>query len=313
MSVRANRVLALAPPATGHTVRPSRHDRLVRLAYRLGWRIAARLPRWLVRTAIRAASRVVLRRNGRHIRNLRRNLTVATGGPVGEDLMRAAVASYLRTFYEVLALPAWSPQQIQPMVVLVNEEIVRTALAGPGAVLAIAHSGNWDLAGAWACLNELPVTTVAEQLPDAEFADFLAFRQGLGMQVLSHRDPAVIPELTRAVRAHRLICLLADRDLSGAGLPVTWRGQPITMPVGPALLARRTGASLIPMVCRYTATGMTVKLCRPVPHRSGPDGLRAMTQDVADMLAEEIARQPEDWHMMQRFFPDPDVSESRAG
>jgi lauroyl/myristoyl acyltransferase len=300
-------------PATVPAVKASRHDRLVRTAYRLGWRFAAGLPSWLVRGVIRVASRVVLRRNGRHIQNLRRNLTVATGAEVGEDLMRAAVASYLRTFYEVLALPAWSPQQIQPKVVLINEDIVRTAIAGPGAVLAIAHSGNWDLAGAWACLNELPVTTVAEQLPDAEFADFLAFREGLGMQVLSHRDPAVIPELTRAVRAHRLVCLLADRDLSGSGLAVTWRGQPITMPAGPALLARRTGASLIPMVCQFTETGMMVKLCPPVAHRTGPDGLRAMTQDVADTLAEEIARQPEDWHMMQRFFPAPDVSGRRAG
>jgi len=171
----------------------SRHDRLVRFGYRLGWRFAARLPMWVVRAVIRLASRIVLHRNGRHIQNLRNNLSVATGAEVGDELMRAAVASYLRTFYEVLALPAWSPQQIQPKVILVNEHIVRTAIAGPGAVLAIAHSGNWDLAGAWACLNELPVTTVAERLPDAEYADFLAFREGLGMQVLSHRDPAVIP------------------------------------------------------------------------------------------------------------------------
>jgi lauroyl/myristoyl acyltransferase len=303
----------LAPATHPRAVKASRHDRLVRLAYRVGWRFAARLPSRLVRRVIRVASRVVLRRDGRHIQNLRRNLSVATGGEVGDDLMRAAVASYLRTLYEVLALPGWSPQQIQPMVVLINEDTVRTAIAGPGAVLAIAHSGNWDLAGAWACLNELPVTTVAERLTDAEFADFMAFRERLGMQVLSHRDPGVIPELTRAVRAHRLVCLLADRDLSGSGIPVTWRGQPITMPAGPALLARRTGATLIPMVCQFTETGMTVKLCPPVPHRSGPDGLRAMTQDIADTLAAEIARQPEDWHMMQRFFADPGLPGPRAG
>src|SRR6478672_2682899 len=105
-------VPALVPTTQRPVAKASRHDRLDRL----GWRFAARLPMWVVRAVIRLASRIVLHRNGRHIQNLRNNLSVATGAEVGDELMRAAVASYLRTFYEVLALPAWSPQQIQPKV-----------------------------------------------------------------------------------------------------------------------------------------------------------------------------------------------------
>ena len=43
----------------------------------------------------------------------------------------------------------------------------------------------------------------------------------------------------------------------------------------------------------------------------GRSGLTAMTQQVADFFAAEIARQPEDWHMLQRFFPD-DASEHES-
>ena len=41
----------------------------------------------------------------------------------------------------------------------------------------------------------------------------------------------------------------------------------------------------------------------PVAHRPGRSGLVAMTQDVADFFTSTIAEQPEDWHLMQPFFP----------
>ena len=288
------------PPARREQLR----DRLLRGVYRVGWRVAPRLPNWLVSLIISAGSWVALLRNGVHVRTLRQNLAHTTGAPVGDDLLRAGLKSYLRTFYEVLALPGWSEAEIRRRVSAVNEPLVRAAHAGSGAVVALPHSGNWDLAGAWACVTGMPVTTVVEQLPPAEFAAFLRFREGLGMQVLSHRDPEVLAALIDAVHRRRVVCLLADRDLSGTGVPVSWQGQRVTIPAGPAILARRTGAALLPAVCQYTRRGMAIVLGKEILSRPGRDGLVAMMQDVADFFAETIARQPEDWHMMQPFFVD---------
>ena len=53
------------------------------------------------------------------------------------------------------------------------------------------------------------------------------------MEVLSHRDPDSLDRLVEAVGRGRVICLIADRDLGQAGVPVRWRGVPITMPAGP--------------------------------------------------------------------------------
>jgi KDO2-lipid IV(A) lauroyltransferase len=253
---------------------------------------------------ISGTSWVALRLDGVHVRMLRRNLARATGERVGKDLMRAALKSYLRGFYEVLALPAWSHEEIRRRVCAVNEQAVREAYAGPGAVVALPHSGNWDLAGAWACVTGMPVTTVVEQLPPEEFAAFLAFREGLGMQVLSQRDPDVLSALIEAIHRRRVVCLLADRDLARTGVPVTWRGEHITMPAGPALLARRTGATLLPAVCQFSERGMAIVIGNKITPRPGREGLVAMMQEVADFFAETIAKQPEDWHMMQPFFAD---------
>jgi KDO2-lipid IV(A) lauroyltransferase len=236
------------------------------------------------------------------VQTLRANLSAATGTTASPALVRAGLASYLRNFYEVLALPGWPPSRVLDVVSTTGEETLREAFATRGAVVALPHSANWDLAGAWACRTGMPVTTVAEQLGDPEFRAFVAFRESLGMAVLSHTDPATLPALIEAARRRRLVCLVADRDLAGTGVPVSWAGHRITMPGGPALVARRSGAALIPAVCSYTATGMHISFGAAIEERPGRTGLAAMTQDVADFFAAEIARHPEDWHMMQPFF-----------
>lgn len=291
-----------SPPDGSARRAGSARDRLLRALFRVGWRHAHRVPRPVVDAGVGVAARVAVRRPGRYVATLRHNLALTTGRPVDDRLLRAAVASHLRNVYEMLALPGWAPETVLRRIETVNEAGLRAAYASTGAVAALPHSGNWDLAGAYAQLTAMPVTTVAEQLPGPDFAAFLAFREGLGMQVLSHRDPAVIGELIGAVRAGRLVCLLGDRDLAGSGLAVSWAGQRVTMPAGPALVARRTGAALVPVVCQFTPAGMRIVFGDPVAHRPGRDGLVAMTQDVADFFARTIAEQPEDWHMLQPFF-----------
>ncbi len=275
---------------------------LLRAAYGLGWHLGPRLgPRthWLL---ARTAARLAVRRPGVHVEQFRANLTAATGAPVTDDVVRAGVESYLRNMLEVFALPGWSHADVRRRVVTVNEDVLRTAFAGPGAVVALPHSGNWDLAGAWACATGMPVTTVAEALTGPELTTFTRFRRGLGMEVLVHTDRDAIPALAGAIRSGRLVCLMADRDLVGSGLPVSWAGRPVTLPAGPALVARRTGATLIPAVCQFTATGMRIVFGAAVPAQPGRVGLTAMTQQVADFFAARIAEQPEDWHLMQPFF-----------
>ena len=282
---------------------PERGDRLVRAVYRVGWAGAGRIPRPLVRPIFAAVSRWVVWRDRRPVRRLRHNLSVATGWPVDDDLARAAMRSYLRAFHEVLALPHMPAARIAAEVHVHDEARLRTEHARRGVVVALPHSGNWDLAGAWACGAGLPVTSVAERLGDADYAAFVAFREQLGMEVLSHRDTDTLRQLIEAVGRGRVVCLIADRDLNQAGVEVSWRGVGITMPAGPALVARRSGAALIPAVCRYVGPEMHITLGPVIEAESGPSGLTAMTQQVADFFAEQIARQPEDWHMLQPFFP----------
>ena len=101
-----------------------------------------------------------------------------------------------------------------------------------------------------------------------------------------------------------LVCLLADRDLSRTSVEVELCGARARMPRGPALLARRTGAPLVPVTLHYVGDEMTITFHPPVPHADGDAGLVAMMQGVADAFTAGLREHPQDWHMMQKVFAD---------
>jgi KDO2-lipid IV(A) lauroyltransferase len=165
---------------------------------------------------------------------------------------------------------------------------------------------NWDWAGAWACATGMPLATVAERLrPERLYDEFVAYRATLGMRILplTGGDPAV-PQLEEWLRGGGLVCLLADRDLSRTSVEVELCGQPARMPRGPALLARRTGAPLVPVTLHYAGPDLTLTFHPPVPAADGDEGLVRMMQGVADAFTSAFRAHPRDWHMMQRVFVD---------
>jgi KDO2-lipid IV(A) lauroyltransferase len=72
------------------------------------------------------------------------------------------------------------------------------------------------------------------------------------------------------------------------------------MPAGPATLALRTGATLIPVTLSYLEDGWQIVFHPEVP----PSDISTMTQAVADAFALGIAAHAADWHMLQRLWLD---------
>jgi KDO2-lipid IV(A) lauroyltransferase len=174
--------------------------------------------------------------------------------------------------------------------------------AGRGTVLALPHSGNWDAAGAWCTATGVPFTTVAERLqPESLYDRFVAFRESLGMEVLpltGGRPPFEV--LVDRLLAGGTLCLLADRDLSARGVDVRFFGAAARMPAGPAALALRTGATLLPVTLSFLPDGWRIVFHPEVRHTD----VATMTQDLADAFAAGIAGAPADWHMLQRLWLD---------
>jgi KDO2-lipid IV(A) lauroyltransferase len=179
---------------------------------------------------------------------------------------------------------------------------------GKGVVMALPHSGNWDASGIWLVHHSGPFTTVAERLkPESVFDRFVAYRESLGMEVIAltgHQTPPT-QVLAERLRANRVVCLLADRDLSRNGIKVDFFGEQTRMPAGPALLAALTGASLHVVHSYFVGDdgwGHSISAPLELPDGSLREKAEAGTQLIADMFAERIAQRPADWHMLQRLW-----------
>ncbi len=289
-------------------------------AYRAGWYLVRRMPGRLAYRTFDLIADVAWRRGGAGVRRLRSNYARVRPelGPEALDaLVREGMRSYLRYWCDAFRLPDVGVDQLVQTHRTEGDGPVREQLAtGRGAIMFLGHLGNWDTGGAWSTTQLAPVTTVAERLrPEELFAQFLAFRESLGMRIIPLTGGNdVFRELLSALRGGALVALLADRDLTQGGVEVDLCGLPARMAVGPAALAVSTGAALHPVSVLYEpATGrpggrrprvvIRVHDRVPVP-ASGTtrEKVQQMTQACADALSGTIRERTQDWHMMQRVF-----------
>ncbi len=288
-------------------------DWLAKTGYRLGWKVICRVPESWARFAFSAVTEIAWRRQGHGVQVLEGNLLRVLGpGTSGKELRaasRAAMQSYGRYWMEVFRLPTFSQERILQM--QVNPEAnhaLDMVKGGRGVIFALPHMGNWELAGAWVVASGVKFTTVAERLkPEAVFDMFLAFREGLGMDVLPLTGgPNSFGVLAQRLRAgHQMVCLLCDRDLTESGVEVDFFGEKARMAAGPAALAVQTGASLRAVSLWFTEDGWAADVSAEIP--VPPEGDRraktaAMTQELARAFEKGITEHPDDWHMLQRVF-----------
>lgn len=302
----------------------SAQDRLTDSLYGLGWGVVKKLPEPVAVRLGRSIADLAWKQRGKGVQRLESNYARVVPDASPErlaELSRAGMRSYLRYWMESFRLPAWSTERIKGGFDPEDVHHLTDALASDkGLILALPHMANWDLAGAWVTTKlETPFTTVAERLePETLYDRFVAYREGLGMEVLPHSGGTAFGTLARRLRDGGLICLVAERDLSASGVEVKFFGEATRMPAGPALLAQQTGALLLPVTLWYDDSPVMRGRVHP-PIDVPETGTRAektsvMTQALADAFATGIADHPEDWHMLQRLWlKDLDPARSPTG
>lgn len=282
------------------------------VAYRASAAVARRLPVPVASATARALGGAATQAMGERRGLVERNLQRAYGRTLtGADLrkaVRATFSSYARYWAESFRLPALSPEILDDGMDLEGYEHLDRALrSGTGTLMALPHLGGWEWAAFWLTqVMEKEVTAVVEALEPPELFDwFVEFRESLGMHVVP-LGPKAGTTVSAAVRRGDIIALLCDRDLQGGGPEVEFFGERTTLPGGPATLALRTGAPILPTAIYFSGDRHLARVLPPLDTaRRGKlrEDVARITQDLAHALEDLIRAAPEQWHLMQPNWP----------
>lgn len=283
-------------------------DYLSYLGLRIGVGLVGAMPGGLVRRLGRAFGAVwaVVDRKRRAMarRHAARVVPDGDADRISGEMMR----SYGRYFAEAL----WArSRRVEGMLadteVIGLERILAARDAGTGMIYALPHMGNWEAAAPVAVSQGVPVVAVAEVLPNRRITDwFTRMRAEFGIEiVLATGRVEVMRRLEEAIAANKAVALLSDRDLKGRGVEVEFFGEKTTLPPGPATLAVRTGAPLLPVGCYFTERGYRVVIGEAIPVPSGDrtEQVASMTQTLATRLESIISEAPQQWHLVQPNWP----------
>ena len=190
------------------------------------------------------------------------------------------------------------------MVAVEGEEHLARALAkGKGVVALSAHLGNFAMIGARVAAAGYPFSVVVKQPRDSRLANLIdEYRARVGIKTISARPRReTARRILRALRQNEIVLLIAD-EFKSAGVRVEFFGRSALAPRGPATLALRTGAAVVPMfVTRGEKDQLTLRI--------GPEIDLARTenpqQDVGTNTAlftrhleEMIRRYPDQWNWL---------------
>ena len=249
-----------------------------------------------------------------------RHLERVNGEAVGvadrERQIRQAFTSYARYWLESCRATGASAAELDARMSCEGFEHLDTALAGGrGVILALPHLGSWDFGGAWMASIGMPLMAVVEPVEPPELLEwFVARRKELGLDIVA-LGPGAAGPVSRRLREGGIVALISDRDLTGRGVEVEFFGERTRIPAGPATLAIRTGAALVPAAVYLEDHGRNRGVVLPPVPVERTGSLRAdvarISQTLVHRLEDLIRRAPEQWHLFQPNWPsDPGYASS---
>jgi len=227
-------------------------------------------------------------------------LELDAGSPEVARVARRAFENYGRMLADFVLMGSMEPAEIESQNTYDGREHIDKALAaGRGAIMAVPHMGSWDVAGSLAGVLGYPIHAVAAGFPGSLEEAVVATRQRFGLKVIPLGRSAV-RQLMTALKSNALIALLCDLP-HGPGIEVEFFGRPAIVPGGPAALALKTGARLMP-ACQWRVGPGRYHVHMDPALDLGEDDVRGVMQRVVRRFEDFIRERPDQWYAFKPLF-----------
>ena len=267
------------------------------------------LPPWLTHGIGHVGTWIAynLMREGR--RGLLENLAVMF--PERSERQRRSLAlqtyrSYARDVIDFIRSLHLTAEQTRGLVTRLDTGALDEAMAeGNGAIVLSGHFGNWELGGVLLRrLTRFNLSVVAKAEPSESVTRLREkLRAKLDVKTIEVRrylETALV--IRTRLRNNEVVAMLMDRALGKDHVDVSFFGRTTPFLKTPALLARLSGAPLVPCFVFREGNGFSVE-CGPLIRVARGDddtSVRSAIQTIATMIETRVRRNPEMWY---QFYP----------
>lgn len=245
----------------------------------------------------------MLRRQRRRIHH---NLLFA----LGQDLTEAArneiagrvLQYFAKNWLELFFYAGAKKQDVRSRITIEGLDHLDRALAkGKGVIAVSGHVGNYGLLGTQLTERGYDFTVVIREPKNPIIASI--YEKGRGMMGL--RTFSTSPErqffknTMKTLSRNGILCLIADENKRTGGVFVDFFGRPASTPPGPAALALRTGAAIVPIfITRAPDNSQHIAILQEIVWRKTDDAAadaRTITQLFTTVIEERIRRDLAQW------------------
>ncbi len=231
-----------------------------------------------------------------------RNLRMAYGETLSDAerqrLVQQVFIHFAKSLMEFLVGDGLSPEHIRRMVTIIGEEHLQWCVQqGKGTLIVTAHYGNWEIAARFLTQCRGYTLNVVARDADDSVTTVLVnrIREQGGYRVFS-KGQAVRATL-QALKRNELVALLPDQNAGDVYVP--FFGRLAGTVAGPAILALRTGAPILPVFCtRQPDNTYLFEILPPLTVQPSGDKERDVTETMAQITAiieHQVRKYPSQW------------------
>ena len=279
----------------------------------LWWRKFAYLgcvygPEWWKRHSPAPIAAIIFLLVGRNRRGAMENLAQVLGDRDPRRLTRATMDMYAQFAHCMTeTMECYGPRPLPIRVDISEEDDLELALrAGRGAIVVTGHFGNWDVAAKLINGYGRPINLVMAREANATTHEFVrAARERAGVRVI-YSDTSVFSSINiiRALRQNEIVAIQMDRPLGAGGTrAIEFFGAPAAFSTGPFVLARLSGAPVIPVfVPRLGVRHYQVRVCGRFPVARDDRAMQHVMDQVIRVFEATVREFPTQWFQFTPFW-----------
>jgi lauroyl/myristoyl acyltransferase len=251
------------------------------------------------------------------------NITAVFGDRLGraaaEDIARRSLRNFLRSCIEIAVAMESSDDEVRDLISIVGSEHLDAALAkGSGVLILSAHLGNFFLVGSRIAIDGYAVSVLVNQPRESHLARLLdKYRLQIRQKTIhAHPRKEALKVLRETLRRNEVAVIISDEYRRGTGIEVPLFGRTVIARRGPATMALRTSAAIVPACLIRQGDGALKLVIEPELEldRSGKSGdqIRENVIRITQWLEGKVQAYPDQWNWMNIRWWRADPETSRA-